>query len=83
MEELIRSVWLQAGAFGLLTISGYVLYYYERKKTSELEQNYLDMLRKSIELNMQLKETLRELSESLSVKDIIVRKFLGTDSNKT
>lgn len=37
MEALLKSIWVQAGAFGLLAVTGWAVAWMERKRADRLE----------------------------------------------
>jgi len=76
MSEIANNIVLQYGAVGLLiALLGY-LYTTEKKERIALLDDYKDVFQKSLKLNLELKELLLDLQDSVSVKDLIIQKYL-------
>jgi len=71
METIVTNVWIQAGALGLLAISGWYMWWTERKERIELSHKYQQLIQKTLESNLELRGLLEELIEGLAVKDLL------------
>lgn len=81
MEELIKSVYTQAGALGLLAISGWLLWWFERKERLKIQQKRDDLLETILNFMHEQKDTIEKISEGLAVQDLI-RNELGKYRDK-
>lgn len=77
MEALLSNVYAQAGAFGLLALSGWVVWYFERRERKVLFEKYDQVFRTSLRLNLELKKSVEALSETLEL-----RKFIQDSTRK-
>ncbi len=71
MESILEAVWLQYGALGLLSISGYVLWWLERKERMKLAGDYYALFEITLESDKELRILLSQLVEGLSIKEML------------
>jgi len=71
MEALLSNVYAQAGAMGLLTLSGWMLWLLERKERRALFEKYDQVFRTSLRLNIELKKSIETLANTLDLRKFI------------
>jgi hypothetical protein len=71
MEELLRSVWVQAGAMGILTISGWLMWWLERKERLEILRHRLELSEKFLNFMHEQKDVIEKLTEGLNVERLL------------
>ena len=59
MEDLLKSVWLQGGALGLLGISGWVAWYFERRRNQSLLDTFIEMVKDNTIAMTKMEERLK------------------------
>lgn len=68
MEVLLEKVWLNAGALGLLTISGWAMWWFEHRERVSLTKERLDIFREMLALSSELKTTMDRILELVKEK---------------
>lgn len=75
MEELLKSVWAQAGAIGLLAISGWVVYYFERLERLKVQAKRDILLEQLLGFMHEQKDTIEKVAEGLAVQKLLTDEF--------
>lgn len=81
MEELLKSVWIQAGAMGILTISGWLMWWLERKERIQLLNNRLELSERFLNFMHEQKDVIEKLTEGLSVERLLRDKLESSGRN--
>lgn len=81
MEELLKSVWVQAGAMGILTISGWLMWWLERKERLEILRNRLELSERFLNFMHEQKDVIEKLTEGLSVERLLRDKLESSGRN--
>ena len=76
MEELIKSVYVQAGALGLLAASGWILYIQERKERIKIQEKRDQLLETLLNFMHDQKDVIDKLAEGFAI-DRLIREELG------
>ena len=71
MDELIKSIYTQAGALGLLAASGWILWWFERKERLKVQQKRDELLETILTFMHDQKDSIEKISEGLAVQDLI------------
>lgn len=71
MEELIKSAYSQGGALGLLAISGWVLWWFERKERLAIQAKRDALLETILNFMNEQKDIIEKISEGLAVQELI------------
>ena len=81
MEELLKSVWVQAGAMGILTISGWLMWWLERKERLEILKNRLELAERFLNFMHEQKDVIEKLTEGLNVERLLRDKLESSGRN--
>lgn len=76
MDTLLNNIYAQAGALGLLTISGWVMWYLERKERLSLQQKKDMMLEELIRFMSEQKDIIEKISEGLQIQELLRTEFI-------
>lgn len=71
MEELLKSVWIQAGAMGILTISGWLMWWLERKERLELLRSRLELSERFLNFMHEQRDVIEKLTEGLNIERLL------------
>lgn len=72
MEDLLNTIWLQAGFAGLLAISGWIAWWFQRKETIRERDKNHELFSEVIVLMTEHRGILEDIQNSLSAKDVII-----------
>lgn len=75
MEELLNNIWVQAGAAGLFSISGWAMWWLERKERLATQQKLDTSLERFITFMNDYKDLLEKVTEGLAVQKLLEEKF--------
>lgn len=75
MEELIKSIYTQGGALGLLAASGWILWWFERKERLSIQQKRDALLETILNFMHEQKDIIEKISEGLAVQELIKNEF--------
>lgn len=75
MQELLNSVWAQAGAIGLLAASGWIVYYLERLERLKVQAKRDILLEQLLTFMHEQKDTIEKVAEGLAVQELIRDEF--------
>lgn len=81
MEELLKSVWIQAGAMGILTISGWVMWWLERKERLDLVKTQRELSERFLNFMHEQKDVIEKLTEGLNVERLLRDKLESSGRN--
>ena len=71
MEVLLQSVWAQGGAIGLLIVSGWALFWLERKERMRLQLKVEDLLKSLTEFMDEQEKTIEDLADKLAIDQLL------------
>lgn len=75
MEDILKNVWLQAGAFGLLAASGWFIWWQEHKERKLLQDKYDALLERLLSFMNSQKDTVDKLSEGFAIQALLRDEF--------
>ncbi len=75
MEELIGSVYAQAGALGLLAASGWGMYFLERKERIRIQLRRDELLEKLMTFMHDQKDVIDKLADGFALQKLIQEEF--------
>jgi hypothetical protein len=75
MEELLKSVWAQAGAIGLLAASGWLTWWLERQERLKVQAKRDILLEQILAFMHEQRETLDKVAEGLAVQKLLNDEF--------
>lgn len=75
MEELLRTAWAEGGAVGLLAISGWLMWWFERKERIRLQLKVEDLLQSLTKFMDEQGKTIEDLADKLQVEQLLKQEF--------
>ena len=75
MEELLKSVWAQAGAIGLLAASGWLSWWLERQERLKVQAKRDILLEQILTFMHEQRDTLEKVAEGLAVQKLFTDEF--------
>lgn len=75
MEQLLNSVWAQAGAIGLLAASGWIVYYFERIERLKVQAKRDILLEQLLAFMNEQKDTIEKIANGLAVQELLREEF--------
>lgn len=82
MEEILRSVWIQGGAIGLLIFSGYYLWWLERQERIRVQAKKDELTEKLLVFMESQKELVQDLVDGLDVKEMLRNEIIRNDRRR-
>lgn len=71
MEELIKSIYTQGGALGLLAVSGWLIAWLQYKERVKVQEQKDKLLETILNFMHEQKDTIEKISEGLAVQELI------------
>jgi len=71
MEELLNSIYAQTGALGLLAISGWMMWWFERKERLNVRTKYDEMYVNYMSITSELKDIMEPLNDYFDIKQLL------------
>lgn len=75
MEELLKSVYAQAGAFGLLAISGWLMWWFERTERVKIQAKRDELLEIVLKFMSEQKDMIEKISDGLAFQSLLRDEF--------
>lgn len=75
MEELLKTVWVEGGALGLLAISGWAMFWFERQERQRLQLKVEDLLQSLTKFMDEQGKTIEDLADKLQVEQMLKQEF--------
>jgi hypothetical protein len=75
MEELLRTAWIQGGAFGLLVLSGWFMFWLERQERMRLQLKVEELLQSLTKFMDEQGKTIEDLTDKLQVEQMLKQEF--------
>lgn len=75
METILESVWLQAGAFGVLTTTGWFIWWLERKERLRLQEKIEELLPTITNFMSEQEKTIKDLSEGMAIEELLKKEL--------
>lgn len=82
MEEILRYVWIQSGAIGLLIFSGYYLWWLERQERIRVQAKKDELTEKLLVFMESQKELVQDLVDGLDVKEMLRNEIIRNDRRR-
>ena len=75
MEEILTNAWAQYGALGALTVTGWVMWWYERRERIRLRIKNEELIERLFTFVSDQKDLLEKIAESLSLRTFIEKEL--------
>jgi hypothetical protein len=75
MESILNSAWAQGGAIGLLVVSGWILWWLERRERMQLQSKHEVFLEALFTFMNDQRDTLKDMAEKLALQEVLKDEF--------